>query len=304
MENVYPYRLRAFKVDIRDMESVRGLLQERIESFKKAIESNDPSMLGRCRYYEMGCRFTGTGICSCDDFEPADTSVLCNSISLEYDGEYTKELERIRGGAIDESVNCYTTYNILLPRKYHMNVVRGIETTFQQDPRTEEYKTCLGDTIHSFKRQFEAELTPEENEEVKGWKKDPRVKVGHRWLKMKKSGNPEGVITPYIIKVSQVRFAQYTRRPSDYSIAELGVVCGVHGRDSGLICMVYPNLNDLVKVYEVRFQSHKAVYGIVRGVISQIEAAEESGDLLSLPECPDYMNDSGACPLFGECNPE
>jgi len=71
-----------------------------------------------------------------------------------------------------------------------------------------------------------------------------------------------------------------------------------------LICTVYPNLDNLVKVYEVSFKSHKAIYEIVRDVISQIEKAEESRDLLSLPECPDYMNDSGMCPLYKECNPE
>jgi hypothetical protein len=147
-------------------------------------------------------------------------------------------------------------------------------------------------------------LTPEENKGVKSWKKDPRIKVGHRWLKINKSGSPEGVITPYIIKVSQTRLARYARKPSDYSIAELGVVCGIHGRDNGLICTVYPNLDNLVKVYEIRYRSHKAIYRIVRDVISQIGEAEKSDDILSLPECPDYMNEGGKCPLYNECNPD
>jgi predicted transcriptional regulator len=93
--------------------------------------------------------------------------------------EITKEeLEKVRGDAIDEPLSCYTTYNILLPRKYHMNVVRGIETPGYSDPRKEEYKTCLGDTIHSFKKKFGAELSPAENETVKSWKKDQRIKAG------------------------------------------------------------------------------------------------------------------------------
>ena len=302
MENVYPYKLKAFKVNIEDMEGIQELLKSRIELFKNAIDSNDPSILGRCRYYELGCRFSGTDICSCNDFEPLDTTILCKSISLKYDEEYTKELEAIRGGAIDESINCYTTYDILLPRKYHMRTVRGIETLYHADSRKEEYKTCLGDTIHSFKKKFNAELTPEENEYVKGWKKDQRIKVGHRWLKIKKSGNPEGVKTPYIIKVSQIKYAKYATNPSDYSIAELGIICCIHERDNGLICTVYPNLDNRVQVYEVKFKGHKAVYKIVKNVISQIEDAEKSDDILSLPECPKYMNDGGKCPLIDECN--
>lgn len=301
MENVYPYDLKAFKVVIRNAEGVKRLLLSRIELLRNAIETDNPSILGRCRYYELGCRFRGTDICSCADFEPLDTTALLSSISLEYDEAFTDELMKVRGGAIDEPLSCYTTYNILLPRKYHMDVVRGIETPDYSDPRKEEYKTCLGDTIHSFKKKFDAGLSPAENETVKGWKKDPRIKVGHNWLKIKKSGG--AVITPYIVKVSQTPLAKFTRKPSEYSVAELGIVCGLYGKDNGLICTVYPKLDNLVKVFEVRYQSHAGLYGVVRDVISQIEEAEKSGDLLSLPKCPDYMNDDGECPLFNECNP-
>lgn len=301
MENVYPYKLKAFKVYIEDLKGIQDLLKSRIKLFRNAIDSNDPSSLGRCRYYELGCRFKGTEICTCDELEPLDITVLSDSISLKYDEEYTKKLEEIRGSAIDDSINCYTTYNILLPRKHHMNVVRGIETFYQADPRKEEYKTCLGDTIYSFKKQFGAGLTPEENEEVKSWKKDQRIKIGHRWLKIKKSGNTEGVITPYIIKVNKTRYSKYATNPSDYDLAELGIICSLHGRDNGLICTVYPNLNDRVQVYEVKYKSQKAVYKIVKNVISKIEDAEKSDDILSLLKCPKYMNDGGKCPLIDEC---
>lgn len=302
MENVHPYRLKAFKVDITDMDAIKELLRTRIELFRNALETGDPSDLGRCRYYELECRFSGTDICSCSNMEPLDTSVLCDNISLEYDEDYTKKLEETRGDLVDDSINCYTTYDILLPRKHHMSMVRGIESLFQADPRKEEYKTCLGDTIYCFKKDFGAGLTSEENQEVKGWKKDQRIKVGHRWMKIKKSGNPDGVITPYIIKVSQIPVRKYARKPSEYSIAELGIVCGIHGKENGLICTVYPKLGDLVKVFEVNFQSPTAIRRIVREVISQIEEAKESDNILSLPKCPDYMNDKGKCPLIDECN--
>jgi hypothetical protein len=304
MKNVYPYKLKAFKTVIKDMISIQELLKSRIAMFKKALDNTDPLPLGRCRYYKMGCRFTGTDICSCEDLGPLDTSLLTKSISLEYDDDYTKKLDSIRGDAIDESVNCYTTRDILLPRKYFMNNVRGIESLYQPDPRKEEYKTCLGDTINSFKKEFDAELTPEENEKVKTWIKDSRIKIGHRWLKIKKSGSPEGVMTPYILKVNNTPIAKYARKPHDYYVAELGVVCGLYGRDNGVICTVYPRLNNHVQVFDVRFRSHNAIYGIVKDVISRIEEAQEIEEIHSLPVCPDYMNDKGNCPLFDECNPE
>ena len=185
-----------------------------------------------------------------------------------------------------------------------MRNVRGIEPLYQPDPRKEEYKTCLGDTMYSFKKQFGAELTPEENEKVKSWIKDPRIKIGHRWMKIKKSGSPDGVMTPYILKVSNASFGKYARAPSDYSLAELGIVCGLYGKDNGVICTVYPKLNNHVQVFDVRYKSHKVIYRIVQDVISRIEEANVKDDIHSLPECPGYMNDKGKCPLFDECNPE
>jgi hypothetical protein len=301
MENVYPYKLKAFRVDIKGIDAIKKLLSERIALFSDALKKGNPSNLGRCRYFELGCRFDGSDICSCSDMKLLDTSILCDNISIEYDADYTKTLEEIRGDAVDESINCYTTYDILLPRKHHMSNVRGMEPIFQADPRKEEYKTCLGDTIYNFKREFKAELTPEEKQEVRGWKKDKRVKIGNRWMKVKKSGKPDGVITPYIVKVSNAPYRKYARKPSDYSIAELGIICSIYGQDNGLICTVYPKLGDMVNVFEIRFKSTKKIRRIVRDVIEKIEKARETDDLLSLPKCPEYMNNDGKCPLIEEC---
>jgi hypothetical protein len=124
-----------------------------------------------------------------------------------------------------------------------------------------------------------------------------------RWLKIKKSGSPEGVMTPYILKVNNTPVPKYARSPSDYSLAELGVVCGLYGRDNGIICNVYPRLNNHVQVFDVRYKSHKALYWIVKDVISRIREALEIEEIHCLPVCPDYMNDGGKCPLIGECNP-
>lgn len=109
---------------------------------------------------------------------------------------------------------------------------------------------------------------------------------------------------PYILKVSNTSLGRYARAPSDYSLAELGIVCGLHGKDNGVICTVYPKLNNHVQVFDVRYKSHKAIYKIVQEVISHIEEAQEKDDIHSLPECPGYMSNGGKCPLISECHPE
>lgn len=303
MENFYPFCLKAFRVEIKDFNAIKGILADRIELLNKALQSGSPANLGQCRYYELGCRFKGSGVCSCDEMEPLDTHVFCENISIEYDNEYTQNLENVRGDLTDDKIDCYTTYDILLPRKHLMSSLRGIQPLFQINPRKEEYKTCLGDTIYGFKKQFKTELTDEEKILVQSWKKEERIKIGNRWMKLKKSGKPDGNIIPYIIKVNNTTYKKYASNPSDYSIAELGVICSIYGRQNGLICTVYPKLNDMVNVFEVTFKSPSKVYNIVRDVIENIENAKINDDVLSLPECPKYMNDGGKCPLFEECFP-
>jgi len=301
MKNVYPYKLSAFEVEIKNLKDIQELLKLRIALFKNAIEKGDVSLLGKCRYYNIGCRFVGSNVCSCQNLCSLDTSILEKSVTLKFDQDFTTTLESIRGNEIDESINCYSINDILLPRKYHMRITRGIEPLYQLDPRKEEYKTCLGDTINSFKNKFGADLTKQESENVKSWKKNPRIKIGHRWLKINKSGSPDGILTPYILKVCDIRFARNARTPSDYSMAELGLICSVYGVDNGLICTVYPKLNNHVQVFEIRYKSHNAIYEIVKDVISRMEEAQKNDDLLSLPNCPKYMNDDGQCPLINEC---
>jgi hypothetical protein len=91
-------------------------------------------------------------------------------------------------------------------------------------------------------------------------------------------------------------------RPNDYHLTELGIVCGAYGKTNGLIIIIYPNLNELVQVFQITYKNINKLTKLISEKIDNIEGAEKNRDLLSLPSCPNYMNDNGECPLMKECN--
>jgi len=60
MEDNGKFNLKAFRVKINNFHLAKRVLLSRISMLDDAFISNNPSALGRCRYYNSGCKFTGT----------------------------------------------------------------------------------------------------------------------------------------------------------------------------------------------------------------------------------------------------
>jgi hypothetical protein len=90
-------------------------------------------------------------------------------------------------------------------------------------------------------------------------------------------------------------------KPSQYHLAELGIICAMHGKNKGLLIRVFPNLDKYVQVIHVTYKNLDEITHKVKSIIDKTEEAERKEDISSLPPCPQYMNDGGDCPLMSEC---
>ncbi len=106
----------------------------------------------------------------------------------------------------------------------------------------------------------------------------------------------------HLFKVSQSTNTNYITSPNEYHCTELGIVCAAYGKSKGLIIIIYPNLDELVQVFQITYKNIDRLARLISEKIDNIEDAEKNHDLLSLPSCPNFMNDNGACPLMKECN--
>ncbi|MFA4876881.1 MAG: hypothetical protein WC586_05670 [Methanoregula sp.] len=299
MRDSAPYKIKAFRIDIKDIGTLKSVLISRIDLLNKAIETKDPSKLGRCRYFETGCQFHIHGLCSCAGMEPLNIAPLLRSLEITYDKDFTHNLIRARDASEVPRVFCVSTRDIITPRKHYMDIVSGLESPYNSDD-VDEYKACLWASVSILKREHSIDVDGTERQSIMAAQRDPRARVAFRWMKIKSSLKPEGEIVPYIEKVSLANEMKYTK-PSQYHLAELGIICAMYGKSKGLIIRVFPNMDKYVQVVHVSYKNQDEIVRKVKSIIDSTEEAEKNGDLASLPLCPTYMNDGGRCPLTSQC---
>ena len=302
MNDSPPFELKAFKVITNEFGTIKSILKTRIKELNKAIETKDPSRLGKCRYYDSSCQFGSSDSCECEKLQPIDTNLLQRSLQINFDLEFTDKLGSIKE-EIQSDHSSFTTYDIIVPRKRYMKAIYGLESPHRDDKLDKDkYITYLGGSVKKFQKKYNMELSKYERQVVIESQRESRAWIGFRWLNHKSSIHSEGRITPYLLKVSQSTNTNYIMRPNDYHLTELGIVCGAYGKTNGLIIIIYPNLNELVQVFQITYKNINKLTKLISEKIDNIEGAEKNQDLLSLPSCPDYMNDNGECPLMKECN--
>lgn len=302
MQNSSPYELKAFKIDIKDKGTIKSILHKRIQLLDTAFATNNPSDLGRCRYYESGCQYKDNASCSCAELKPLNTAPLQKALKIEYDEDFTRQLIRARAESKIPDVFCLSIRDIIAPRKHYMEIISGFGSAYSDDEK-EEYKACLWESLGSLKRRHGIDLNGTERQSVIQSQKDPRAKIGFRWLKMKSSAHPEGEIVPYIEKINLTDDKRILKsRPGQYFLAELGIICAMYGKNKGLIIRVYPNLDNAVQVHQITYKNQPEMLRKIVSIIDLTEKAEKEGMLSSIPPCPHFMNDTGKCPLMSQCN--
>lgn len=297
MNNIPPYKLKAFKIKIISQENIKNLLKNRIKLLQEAIKTDNPSKLGRCRYFESGCGYNTQKICECSKYDSLPNEILKNSIIISFDEEFTKSLENSK----DLSSNLedlFSTKDIIAPRKYYLNKHLGIKEEWESDNKREGYLSCLSYMV----KGLSLNLNSKELEYINQSLKEPRLYIAQRWLKIKSSSKPEGEILPYIVKISSIKDKSKISKPSSYFLAELSIICSVYGKSKGLIFIVYPELNDYVQVYEIVYDDISNTLHLVKSILDNLENAIKNKDLSLIHSCPEFMNDNEKCPLIKECH--
>lgn len=302
MQNSSPYELKAFKIEIKNKGTIKSILHSRINLLNKAFETKKPEDLGKCRYFETGCQYGDNASCMCATLEPLNTIPLQKSLEITYDDDFTKQLIQAREDSKISDVFCLSTRDIIAPRKHYMEIISGLGSTYHND-EMEEYKACLWGSLGSLKKRQGIDLNGTERQLVIKSQIDSRARFGFRWLKMKSSVHKDGEVVPYIEKINLTDDIKITKsRPSQYHLAELGIICAMYGKNKGLIIRVYPNLENLVQVFQITYKNQPEILHKVTSIIDRTQTAEKDEALLSLPPCPRFMNDNEKCPLMSQCN--
>lgn len=299
MRNSSPYELKAFSIEIKDKGTIKSILISRIGLLNQAFKMEDPSKLGECRYHSTGCQYHIHDVCSCAELEPLNTVPLQRSMEITYDDEFTRQLIQAREASETPDVFCLSTRDIIAPRKHYMETISCLESSYNSN-ETDEFKAFLWESMRILKIRNNINLNGSERQSIIQSQRDSRVRIGFRWLKLKSSIRPEGEIVPYIEKVSMNNNKKFAK-PSQYHLAELGIICAMYGKNKGLMIKVYPNLNNLVQVFQITYKKREEILRKVKSIIDVVAEAEKKEDIMSLSPCLFYMNDDGKCPLISQC---
>jgi len=286
-----------FKVTIQNPEPIKEVLKKRIELLSEAMKNNDVTKLGRCRYFDAGCHFKDLGVCQCEALEPIPIKTWKNQVKMDIDEEFTKKLQ----SELDQSSvfpDTFSTKDIIAPRKYFMEKKLDIIESWTSNPTRESYNACMYNLVKSIP---ESRLNKEQYEIVKQSIVDKRINEALRWMNYKTSIKPDGELLPFLIKISEIQEAKHAR-PPQYAIAELAITCANYNKTRGIIFVVFPNLNDLVQVYEVNYKNLPQLQKIIYERIDSMVSALNSGNLLDMEACPAFFNKDSSCQLNTVCH--
>ncbi len=297
MSEFSPHDFRIFKVTINDVGKIKTLLISRIEKLREAIEKKDPSRLGKCRYYERRCQFHEKGICSCENLEPLPNDIIKKSIDISFDESLTKQINEIKENK-KLPKDIFLVYNIIASRKYLGEKLEKLEKSEFDEGQKPEYTALLNSLI----KESKLSLDLSKKQEIKDLICDERLYIPFKWINYRSSMKPDGEAVPYVLKVSKAKTSKYISNPSDYAVAELGIICSAYKKSKGLIITIYPSLDDLIQVFEVKFNKTEEILKDVKEIMDNLENIKT--EMQMLPPCPDFMNDEKTCSLMKECHAE
>ncbi len=297
MEDTSPHAIKAFRVEIKDLDSIKALLESRKAMLDLALKSEDPSMLGKCRYYNSNCEIKSSNKCDCEKLKDLPINILQNSIEITFDEKMTNDLIECREKTGVPS-ELFTTNEIIAPRKSFIKRVIGKESDYTPNEVLVDRKSSLNTLIYKLGKSPSAD----EMKLIENSLKEKRLYIGKKWLKVSSSKHPTGIVVPYLIKASDSYNRSSIFFPGQYEIAELAIVCAAYGKSEGLIFKIFPNLDNIIQVFRISFKDLNLCLKEIKLILDNLEKTKKLEDISNLPPCPFYMNSKKDCPLTDECH--
>ena len=269
MSQGIPYKVTSFKIEIKDFNKIRYVIKSRIDELSKALKEKDMSALKKYGYYE------GTKQRECE---------ISPYIEITDDKEFG-ELMKKSIESWDGYQDTLTPYNILIPRKYLLKQVLGVEDEFSREP--EDVRNI--DYAKKMAFELRKSFLPIEYEIKKGnFKEILFPKSG--WIRRKSAMDPIGKDIPFIAHSSQDDRDEGMNSPGKYKLAELGIILSNFNLSKGLIIVYYPEVgHDKYKVFEVEYAFDDSSKNRIKEIIDILKT-EDISKLKDLPPCPWFIH--------------
>lgn len=284
MEDSPPYKIKAFKIETKDIGGIKNLLAKRIKILDAALSENKPSSLGKCRHCPFEADDGTVYSCPYHNLDPLSVTELKKSLVLKEDFIFSKTLESCKTNSLHYQ-GIYFPFDILAPRKYFDKFISGTDNAEDYDFTKIIKKSFFSKLIR------ELNLSPDQTDRKTLCESilEPRLYPTKNWIRIKNVRNKDGELIPFIVKVSNSSIASNViTKPNNYHIAELSILTAANGKDKGLIFIADPKVKEFVQVFQVNYKN--GALKEIKSVIDLLELAKTKGDNSFLPENPLWMN--------------
>ena len=280
----YPQEIKAFKVKIRNHNSIRWVLKKRIDDLTKALKENDPSILGRCRYCDEECSLKEDKHCKWFDL-PKKECEISDYVKITEDDLFANLFKEAMKSWESQSPPLFIS-NILSSRKYIYKNVLELEDPFEETAESTKNKDYIKKLVFEFKKSYEHEpvcipslLFPE-------------IYISkNNWINRISSKSKSGELLPFIACVSDYSTLKVPSSPPQYKLAELGIMVCISNKPKGLIFIYYPKINDgEYKVFEVEYSFDESCKKKIEHIINILKL-KDAKLISDLPPCPFFMHD-------------
>lgn len=284
-ENV-PGVFIAYTVRIRAPGPLKQYFLARRGALERALEIRDPRKLGQCRYFGTGCDYKLNGICHCASLRPLDTRTLSDSLEMVRDPALEADLRHSRESAPVLTADRLNLWDLFVPRRAFL---RATEESVEYSAPDETYELRK-----ILERRFVAsESSSEPFDLVLKLRADQQVKLLGRSLGVKlretTANGPVEVSVPFLLRVSKKSSPHEPAEIPDVYKAQLGAHCAIRSSNTGVLAIIYPNLDAQSKCFRLRFDGLEEIRLRLSKRLTQLEGSISSVNAESLPPCPEWL---------------
>lgn len=275
--------VRSFRVKIKNRLEMIDYFKTTESKLSAAIKDSNPKGLGRCDYYNFGCRFKEAGLCDCSTEAKADVSIIKENVFLRLSND---ELEKDLSDFNSLSNLTIKLWDVFTPRRWSLkesNIYNYIEQT---DGSLEEFEVrkyiedALEDNAILARTPLHIDYTLLNDSVMLFNDFDKQNKVSK--------------VIPTIVRVYNER-PKSALGPSPAQKAQLGLICALYGAKTGYLFVFYtfPKTGIL---YKIEYSDIERIKNDGIRIMKAMESSfQRKTSTEKLPRCPSFVVDKFEC---------
>jgi hypothetical protein len=273
--------IRAFRCYISNLGAVQTIVKQRMAALTRAVQTSNPSILRRCRYFEGICPPKAAGLCSCDKLTPINISPLAEVTTLTRDSPLEAHIESSFQAALTAPRAVRPWDLEILRRTYSARRAQGRPESWVPDPNLWVYDALVSSGVlpgplDSVPRTSFTEPLP-----------------FHCSVVFVRRKSSDGMSSRERFVPTLIRSWEKNGEPSPQrlrpQIMQLGVACSIAGSADGYLVLERPGDLQWVRAFRLSFRDLPEIKREVRRRLQLLADSLRAGSHADLPECEQWI---------------